>query len=137
MVERTLSIIKPDAVKAGHSGAIISEIESILTPVAMKKLHLTAEQASVFYGVHRGKPFFEELVAFMVSGPIIVMVLEGEDAISRYRTLMGATNPANAAEGTLRRKYATSLQCNAVHGSDAVETAAFETGFFFSGLELL
>lgn len=136
MIQRTLSIIKPDAVKAGNVGNIIADIEKELSIVAMKRIHLNAAQAGAFYAVHKGKPFYDSLVEFMTSGPIVVMCLEGEDAIVRYRTLMGATNPANADEGTLRKKYAASLSNNAVHGSDAPETAAIEVPFFFSSLEI-
>ncbi|MCL2326274.1 MAG: nucleoside-diphosphate kinase [Proteobacteria bacterium] len=137
MIQRTLSIIKPDAVHAGYIGQIIADIAKELKPIAIKKLHLTREQASAFYAVHAERPFYGELVEFMISGPVVVMCLEGEEAIVRYRTLMGATNPEKAEEGTLRKKYASSVQCNAVHGSDAPETAAAEIPFFFSGLELL
>ncbi|MFA5623713.1 MAG: nucleoside-diphosphate kinase [Bradymonadales bacterium] len=137
MIQRTLSIIKPDAVKANLSGKIISDIEEHLKPIAMKRLHLSPAQAAAFYAVHEGKAFFNELIEFMSSGPIIVMCLEAQDAIAKYRTLMGATNPEKAEAGTLRKKYAKSIQNNAVHGSDAPETAAVEIAFFFSALELV
>ena len=132
-IERTLAIVKPDAVAAKHTGAILQMIEKAgFAIVAMKKAHLTADQARGFYAVHRERPFFADLVTFMTSGPVVLLLLEGEDAIARWRALMGATNPANAAEGTLRKEFAASMQNNAVHGSDAPETAAFETGYFFS-----
>jgi len=136
-MERTLSIIKPDAVAAGHTGKIIDAIiEADLRPIAMRMRHLSKAEAEGFYHVHRERPFFGDLVAFMTSGPCVVMILEGEDAISRYRKLMGATNPADAAEGTLRKRFATNIEKNACHGSDAPETAAFETGYFFAGTEV-
>jgi len=136
-MQRTLSIIKPDAVAAGHMGEIITTFEQNgLRVVAMKMLHLSQRQAEGFYAVHRERPFFGELTAFMCECPIVVMALEGEDAIAKNRELMGATNPADAAEGTLRKRFATSIQNNAVHGSDAPETAAFEIGYFFNALEI-
>ncbi len=137
MKQRTLSIVKPDAVRAGNAGKIIAEIESHFKIVAMRKLQLTHAQAAAFYAVHAGKPFYNDLVDFMTSGPVVVMCLEGEEAITGYRTLMGATNPEKAAEGTLRKKYATSMSHNAVHGSDAPETAAVEVAFFFPGCDLI
>ena len=137
MKQRTLSIIKPDAVNAGNAGKIIADIEKEFHIVAMRKLRLTREQAAAFYAVHAGKPFYDGLVEFMASGPIIVMCLEAEDVIVRYRKLMGATNPEKAEEGTLRKKYAQSMSRNAVHGSDAPETAAVEVAFFFAGCDLL
>lgn len=136
-MQRTLSIIKPDAVKAQLSGKIIADIEAVLRPIAMKRLHLSPAQAAAFYAVHEGKGFYQDLVSFMSSGPIVVMCLEAEDAIAKYRALMGATNPEKAEPGTLRKKYAQSIQNNAVHGSDAPETAATEIAFFFSALELV
>lgn len=137
-MQRTLSIIKPDAVRAGHMGEIIATFEKNgLRVVAAKLLHLAQKEAEGFYAVHRERPFFGELTAFMCEGPILVMVLEGEDAIAKNRRLMGATNPADAAEGTLRKRFASSLQNNAVHGSDAPETAAFEIGYFFNALEIV
>jgi len=133
-IERTLSIVKPDAVAAGNAGQIIAHLErSGLKIVAMKMAHLTRRQAEGFYAVHRDRPFFASLVTFMTSGPVVLMMLEGEDAIARYRKLMGETNPEDAGEGTIRKRYATNIERNAVHGSDAPETAAFELGWFFSG----
>ncbi len=137
MTQRTLSIVKPDAVRAGNAGKIIAEIESNFKIVAMRKLQLTKAQAAAFYAVHAGKPFYDGLVEFMTSGPVVVMCLEGDDVITRYRKLMGATNPEKAEEGTLRKKYATSMSFNAVHGSDAPETAAVEVAFFFPGCALI
>ncbi len=137
MIQRTLSIIKPDAVRAGNAGKIIADIEKELKIVSLKKIQLNKAQAAAFYAVHAGKPFYDSLVEFMTSGPVVVMCLEGEDAIVRYRTLMGATNPEKAAEGTLRKKYAESMSHNAVHGSDAPETAAVEVPFFFAACELI
>ncbi|MBO4350370.1 MAG: nucleoside-diphosphate kinase [Proteobacteria bacterium] len=137
MKQRTLSIIKPDAVSAGKAGKIIADIENEFHIVAMRKLQLTRAQAAAFYAVHAGKPFYDGLVEFMCSGPIIVMCLEADDVIARYRKLMGATNPEKAEEGTLRKKYAESMSRNAVHGSDAPETAAVEVAFFFPGCDLI
>lgn len=137
MTQRTLSIIKPDAVRAGNAGQIITELENNFKIVAMRKLQLTRAQAAAFYAVHAGKPFYDGLVEFMTSGPIVAICLEGEDVIARYRQLMGATDPAQAAEGTLRKRFATSKGNNAVHGSDAPETAAVEVAFFFPGCDLL
>jgi len=135
-MERTLSIIKPDAVAAGHIGEIITIFEQAgIRIVAAKMLHLTQRQAEGFYAVHRERPFFGELTTFMTEGPVLVMVLEGEDVIARNRELMGATNPAQAAAGTIRKRFAANIQNNAVHGSDAPETAAFEIGYFFNALE--
>ncbi|MGI5861998.1 MAG: nucleoside-diphosphate kinase [Myxococcales bacterium] len=132
-VERTLSIIKPDAVEKGLIGKIIARFEAEeLKPVAMKMKRLTVPEAEGFYAEHKGKPFFEPLVQFMTSGPVVLMILEGEDAIQRNRAVMGATNPANAAEGTLRKEFAASVQCNAVHGSDSPASAARETSYFFA-----
>ncbi|MBM9535595.1 nucleoside-diphosphate kinase [Desulfobulbus alkaliphilus] len=137
-MERTFAIIKPNAFVAGNAGKIISRIYAEgFTIVGMKKLLLSKREAEGFYYVHKERPFFGELTDFMSSGPCIVMVLEAEGAIQKWRDLMGATNPANAAEGTLRREFGASLEANATHGSDAPETAAFEIGYFFSGLELL
>ncbi len=134
--ERTLTIIKPDAVAAGHTGPIIARLEEEgFRVVAMRKLTLTEAQARAFYGVHRERPFFASLVAFMTSGPVVPMVLEREDAITALRAVMGATNPADAADGTLRKLYATDIERNAIHGSDAPETSRVERSFFFSGLE--
>ncbi len=137
-MERTFAIIKPDAFKAGNAGKIISRIYTEgFTIIGLKKLYLSKVEAEGFYDVHRGKPFFDELTDFMSSGPCIVMVLEAENAIAKWRELMGATDPKEAAEGTLRREFGTFVGENATHGSDAPETAAFEMGYFFSGLELL
>lgn len=137
-MERTFAIIKPNAFNAGNSGKIIARIyQEGFKIVGMKKLYLSKREAEGFYYVHKDRPFFGELTDFMSSGPCIVMVLEAEGAIKKWRELMGATNPANAAEGTLRREFGDSLEANATHGSDAPDTAAFEIGYFFSGLELL
>ena len=137
-LERTYAMIKPDAVAAGNSGKIIDLIEKHgFRIVAMKKLKMTKEQGEAFYAVHKERPFFNSLVTFMTEGPIVALVMEREDAVKQWRDLMGATNPANAAEGTIRKLYATSIERNAAHGSDAPETAAEETRFFFSSSELL
>ena len=134
---RTLAIIKPDAVRAGNAGRILTMIEgSGLAVDAVRMFRLTRELAGEFYAVHREKPFYGELLDFMSSGPCLVLALSGENAIARWRGLMGATNPANAAEGTIRRLYGASVQFNACHGSDAPETARQEVAFFFSGAEL-
>jgi nucleoside-diphosphate kinase len=136
--QRTFSIVKPDAVRAGNTGAILAEIAKAgFRIVAIKKLSISKVQAEGFYYVHRERPFFNDLTTFMSSGPIVLMVLEKDNAIADLRTLMGATNPANAAEGTIRKKFAASIQENAIHGSDAEETAAFEIGYWFAGYELL
>ena len=138
MAERTFSIIKPDAVGKGYTGAILAEIEKAgFRFVAIKKQSISKEQAEGFYYVHKDKPFFNGLCEFMSSGPLFLMVLEKDNAIAGLRKLMGATNPANAEEGTIRRKYAGSIQENAIHGSDGQETAAFEIGYWFAGCELL
>ena len=130
--ERSLSIIKPSAVAANHIGGILCKLEQVgLNIIAAKMLHLTLEQAEKFYGVHREQPFFPELIDFMVSGPILVQVLEGEDAIKVNRDVMGATDPTEAAPGTIRAVYGKNISENAVHGSDAPETAATEIAFFF------
>ncbi len=132
----TFTIVKPCAVKAGYTGAILSDMmKGGFDIVAMKFVKLTREQAESFYGIHREKPFYSDLVAFMTSGPIVVAILEKENAVEAYRTLIGTTNPANAAEGTIRKKYAKSLQENAVHGSDSDENAIIECNFFFSACE--
>ena len=137
-IERTLTIIKPDAVAAGHIGDIIRIFEANrFKIVAAKLVSLNKTEAEGFYAVHRARPFFESLTSFMSSGPALAMVLEGEDAIVRLREVMGATNPANAAPGTIRKLYATSIEHNCVHGSDAPETAAFEVGYFFPGVDLV
>ncbi|MCP5149321.1 MAG: nucleoside-diphosphate kinase [Ectothiorhodospiraceae bacterium] len=131
-VERTLSIIKPDAVAKNAIGAIYDRFEKAgLRIVAARMMHLTRDRAEAFYAVHKARPFFGELVDFMISGPIMVQVLEGEDAVARNREVMGATNPAQAAAGTIRADFATEITENAVHGSDAAETAAQEIAFFF------
>ena len=136
-MEKTFSIIKPDAVKAGNTGAILARIEKAgFRLVALRLSHLTTKEAEGFYHVHKARPFFGELVAFMASGPCVIMVLERENAIMGLRDLMGATNPANAAAGTIRKDFATSIEANAIHGSDAAETAAFEASYFFRGIEL-
>ena len=138
MVERTLAIIKPDAVERSLTGRIIQRIEESGFQIrAMRRVHLSRAQAEGFYAVHRARPFFGSLADFMSSGPAVVMVLEGADAIKRWRALMGATDPAKADAGTLRREFAESIERNATHGSDAPETAAFEIGYFFAGSELV
>jgi nucleoside-diphosphate kinase len=137
-VERTFSIIKPDATARGLTGAINAVIEHAgLRIVAQKRLRITREQAETFYAVHRQRPFFGELVDFMISGPVVVQVLEGENAIAKYRDVMGATDPAKAAPGTIRKVHARSMGENSVHGSDAPDTAAQEIAQFFSGNELV
>ena len=137
-MERTFAIIKPDAVGKHHAGAIIARIEDAgFTIRAMRKLRLSQAQAEGFYAVHRGKPFFPSLTEFMASGPIIVLALEADGAIRKWRDLMGATDPAKAAPGTLRAEFGGSIGENATHGSDAPETAAFELGYFFAGVELV
>lgn len=137
-MERTLSIIKPDGVKRGLIGEVIKMLEkNNLDIIAAKMIHMTKKQAEGFYAVHRERPFFQSLTDFMSSGPAIVMVLEGENVIARYRELMGATNYKEAAEGTIRRAFATDIEQNVVHGSDAPETAAFEIAYFFNQLEIL
>ena len=135
--ERTLTIIKPDAVAAGHTGDIIKIFEANdFKIVAARLVILTKKEAEGFYAVHRGKPFFESLTTFMSSGPALAMVLEREQVISRLREVMGATDPAKAAAGTIRQLYATNIEHNSVHGSDAPETAAYEIGYFFRGVDL-
>lgn len=138
MSERTFSIIKPDAVRKGYTGAILAEIEKGGFQIcAIKKLSISKKQAEGFYAVHSARPFFNSLTDFMSSGPIVMMVLEKENAIADLRKLMGATNPANAEDGTIRKKFAGSIEENAIHGSDATETAAFEIGYWFAGYELV
>jgi nucleoside-diphosphate kinase len=138
MAQRTFSIIKPDAIRKGYAGAILAEIERAgFKIVAIKKLFISKPQAEGFYYVHRERPFFGSLTTFMSSGPIVALVLEKENAIADLRKLMGATNPANAEEGTIRKKFAGSIEENAIHGSDAEETAQFEIGYFFAGHELV
>ena len=132
-MERSLSIIKPDAVERGFTGPILAKIEEAgLRLIALRMVRLSLKEAEAFYAVHAERPFFRSLVEFMTSGPVVVSALEGENAIARYRELMGATNPDEAAEGTIRKLYATNIERNAVHGSDAPETAATEISFFFS-----
>ena len=136
-VERTLSIIKPDAVAKNVIGQIYSRFEAAgLRIIAAKMMHLSRGEAEAFYAVHRARPFFGDLVAFMMSGPVMVQVLEGESAIAKNRELMGATDPKKAERGTIRADFAASIDANAVHGSDAAETAAIEVAFFFPGLDL-
>ena len=136
--ERTLSIVKPDAVRAGNLGAVLDMIErSGLRIVAMKMLQLDQAKAEGFYAVHRERPFFKDLVKFMTSGPVVVSVLEGDDAVARYRKLMGATDPAKAEAGTLRKQFASNIEQNAVHGSDASDTARTEIAYFFAATELV
>ena len=137
-MERTLSIIKPDGVKRGLIGEVVKRLEqNHLNIVAMKMLHMTKQQARGFYAVHRQRPFFESLTDFMCSGPAVVMVLEGENVIARYRELMGATDFKQAAEGTLRKEFATDIEKNVVHGSDSPETASFEISYFFNRFEMI
>jgi nucleoside-diphosphate kinase len=137
VAERTFSIIKPDAVKAGNAGAILARLEQAgFRIVALRLRALTAPEAEGFYHVHRARPFFASLCAFMSSGPCITLVLEREGAIARLREIMGATDPAKAAPGTIRKDFALSIEANAIHGSDAPETAAFEMSYFFPGIEL-
>jgi nucleoside-diphosphate kinase len=137
-MERTFAIIKPDATSRRHTGKILQRIEDEGFQIrAMKTLWLSQKQAEGFYAVHRDRPFFKGLTEFMASGPIVAMVLEAPDAIKKWRTLMGATDPAKAEPGTIRREFATSIGENATHGSDAAETAAFEIGFFFAGMDLV
>lgn len=137
-MERTLSIIKPDGVQRGLTGNIVQRLESAGIRIAgMKRVSLTKREAEAFYAVHKERPFFDSLTSYMCSGPVVVMVLEGPDVIQRYRDLMGATNPAQAAAGTIRKDYGLDVEKNTVHGSDAPETAAKEIAFFFSELELM
>ena len=136
-IQRTLAIIKPDAVAKGVTGKIIDRIEQAgFTVVAARLMRLSPEQAAGFYVVHKARPFYASLCAFMTQGPCVPMVLEGDNAIQRWRDLMGATDPAKAAPGTIRKDFASSIEANAVHGSDAPETAAFEIPYFFGGLEI-
>ena len=137
-VERTFSIIKPDATKRNLTGAVNAIIEGAgLRVVAQKRVRITREQAETFYGVHRARPFFGELVEFMTSGPVVVQVLEGEDAVAKNREVMGATDPAKADAGTIRKDFAESIEANSVHGSDSPENAAIEIAFFFAGSEIV
>src|ERR1035437_5511976 len=138
MSERTLAIIKPDAVERRQIGAIIQRIETTGFQIrAIRRVHLSKREAEGFYAVHRERPFFASLTAFMSSGPAVVLVLEAADAIKKWRTLMGATDPAKADAGTLRKEFAEAIERNATHGSDAPETAAYEIGYFFAGVDLL
>lgn len=137
-VQRTFSIIKPDATRRNLTGAINAKLEAAgLRIIAQKRIHLTLAQAQAFYGVHKDRPFFGELTEFMSSAPIVAQVLEGEDAVLKNREVMGATNPADAASGTVRKEFALSIGENSIHGSDAPETAAEEIAYFFSGLEIV
>ena len=137
-MERTLSIIKPDGVSRGLIGEVVKRLEANqIRIVAMKMIHMTKAQARGFYAVHRERPFFDSLTDFMTSGPVVVSVLEGDNVIDRYRTLMGATNFKEAAEGTIRRDFATDIEKNVVHGSDSAASAAFEIGYFFNSFEIV
>ena len=137
-LERTFSILKPDATRRNLTGKINAYFEAQgLRIVAQKRLHMTTAQADAFYGVHRERGFFRDLVTFMTSGPVVVQVLEGENAIARNREIMGATNPANAAAGTIRKDFAESIEANSVHGSDSAENAATEIAYFFAGTEIV
>ena len=137
-IERTFSIIKPDATRRNLTGKINAVFEEKgLRIVAQRRILMSQQQAETFYGVHKERPFFGELVEFMTSGPVVVQVLEGEDAIAKYRDVMGATNPADAAEGTIRKAYAESIEANSVHGSDSEENAAIEIAFFFKPEEIV
>jgi nucleoside-diphosphate kinase len=138
VAQRTFSIIKPDAFRKGFTGAILAEIDKAgFQIIGIKKMSISKAQAQGFYYVHKERPFFDDLTTFMSSGPIVLLVLEKENAIADLRKLMGATNPANAEEGTIRKKFAGSIQENAIHGSDAEDTAAFEIGYWFAGYELI
>ena len=138
MAERTLSIIKPDATRRNLTGEIISRLERAgLRVIAQRRMRLSQAQAEAFYGVHRERPFFKSLVEFMTSGPVVVQALEGENAVTKYREVMGATDPAKAAPGTIRKDLAESIEANSVHGSDAADTAANEIKFFFSDLDIV
>lgn len=137
-IERTFSILKPDATRRNLTGAINALIEKAgLRIVAQKRIHMTQAQAESFYGVHKARPFFGSLVAFMTSGPVVVQVLEGENAVAKYRDVMGATNAANAAPGTIRKEFAESIEANSAHGSDSAENAAIEIAYFFAGAEIV
>ena len=137
-IQQTLSIIKPDATKRNIIGKILSKLESSgLKIIAQKKIQLTENQAQEFYKVHRERPFYDDLVKFMISGPVVVQVLEGDDAVAKNRDIMGATNPANAKDGTIRKEFAESLEANSVHGSDSIENANIEISFFFSQIEIV
>ncbi len=137
-VERTLSIIKPDATRRNLTGKINAKFEEAgLRIVGQKRLQLSEAQAGAFYAVHKERPFYKDLVSFMMSGPVVVQVLEGENAVAKNREIMGATNPANAAPGTIRKEFAESIEANSVHGSDSAENAATEIAFFFAGTEIV
>ena len=137
-IERTFSILKPDATRRNLTGKINAVFEEKgLRIVAQKRIHMTQQMAETFYGVHKERPFFKDLVSFMTSGPVVVQVLEGEDAVAKNREIMGATNPANAAEGTIRKLFAESIEANSVHGSDSPENAAIEIAYFFAGNEIV
>jgi nucleoside-diphosphate kinase len=137
-MQRTFSIIKPDAVQNGLAGKVLSTLEEAGFKIAgLRMVHLSQQEAETFYGVHKERPFFAGLVKFMISGPVVVMALEREDAVLKLREVMGATNPANAAEGTVRKLYAESIERNAIHGSDSPENAAIELAFFFRGTDFL
>lgn len=137
-IERTLSIIKPDATRRNLTGKINAKFEEAgLTIIAQKRIHLTEAQAGTFYEVHKERPFYGDLVSFMSSGPVVVQVLEGEGAVAKNREIMGATNPADADEGTIRKEFAESIDANSVHGSDSLENAAIEVAYFFAGTELV
>ena len=137
-IQQTLSIIKPDATKRNIVGKILSKLESSgLKIIAQKKIQLTENQAQEFYKVHEERPFYNDLVRFMISGPVVVQVLEGDDAVAKNRDVMGATNPEDAKDGTIRREFAESLEANSVHGSDSIENANIEISFFFSKIEIV
>jgi nucleoside-diphosphate kinase len=137
-IERTFSILKPDALQSGVIGKVLAKFEEAgLKPVAMKMVQLTKAQAEEFYGIHKERGFFKDLISFMTSGPVIVQVLEGENAVAKNREVMGATNPKNADEGTIRRSFAKSIDANTVHGSDSAENAKIEIAYFFAGSELV
>lgn len=137
-IQRTFSIIKPDATKRNLTGKIAAKFEEAgLRIIASKRIHMTRAQAEAFYGVHKARPFFNDLCSFMISGPVVVQVLEGENAVAKNRDIMGATNPANAAPGTIRKEFAESIEANSVHGSDSEENAAIEIAYFFSGTEIV
>ena len=137
-VQRTFSILKPDATKRNLTGAVNAVIEKAgLRIVAQKRIQMTKAQAETFYAVHSARPFFGDLVAFMTSGPVVVQVLEGENAVAKYREVMGATNPANAADGTIRKLFAESIEANSAHGSDSLDNAKVEIAYFFAGTEIV
>ncbi len=137
-IQRTLSILKPDATRRNITGKINAKIEAAgLRIIAQERLHLSLPQAQAFYAVHAERAFFGELCQFMTSGPVVVQILEGDDAVAKYRDIMGATNPANAKEGTIRQEFAESIEANSVHGSDSLENAAKEIAFFFSNLKIV